>query len=271
MPVPAVTAVALLAAPQREMALLTAPEPQPAALAPEPEGPTLPFAPMQNYTPATSRSIQPVRPRAQILSSDTGPRITLPGPTLPPELTHLKNANVVTVLGEQTAKRVKEAVASKPAKSGGARGWFVTGLVMSGLLAAALAVIFYPALHTTADAKASPTPAAAATVAAPTGAVSPLSKLIEVTGFRIVVGEDKKSEVQYLVVNHSAADISDANIFVTLRNIKPGQPPVCRFSFKVPSLAPFESKEMSSPVEKTTRAVTLPDWQDMRADVQISQ
>jgi hypothetical protein len=231
--------------------------------------PTLPLAPMQNYTPATSRSIQPVPPRAQILAADSGPRITLPGPTLPPELTRLQDANVVTVMGEQTAQRAKEAVA--PQKSG-ARGWLVTGLVTCGLLAAALAVLFYPQLHITASAnpKPAPTPAVAATVPAPTGPVSPLGKLIEVTGFRIVVDADKKSEVQYLVVNHSDADISDVNIFITLRSVKTGQPPVCRFSFKVPSLAPFESKEMSSPIEKT-RTVSLPDWQDLRADVQISQ
>ena len=115
------TAVALLAPPELEQAPAIAPEPvgfhelRPAALAPEPqptaepepvalaepqappialapepqpeaEGPTLPFAPMQDYTPATSRSIQPVPPPQQILSADSGPRITLPGPTLPPEL-----------------------------------------------------------------------------------------------------------------------------------------------------------------------------------------
>ena len=139
------------------------------------------------------------------------------------------------------------------------------------LLAAALGVVYYPLLHTIVDAKTAPTPAVAAPASASTAPLSPLAKFIEVTGYRIVIDENKKSEVQYLVVNHSSADISDANIFITLHSVKPGQPPVCRFSFKVPSLAPFESKEMSSPIEKTTRAVSLPDWQDLRADVQISQ
>ena len=113
----------------------------------------------------------------------------------------------------------------------------------------------------------------------PTGGNSPLAKFVEVTGFRIVTSSPeagkkdavKKSEVQYLVVNHSDADISDANVFVTLRGVKPGLPPLCRFSFKVPSLGPFESKEMSSPIGNVTHAVALPDWQDIRAEVQISQ
>jgi len=284
-----VTPTALLDPPRYEMALLTPPEPvslvrsQPFELAPEPqeeaeleapasvpqpEGPTLPLAPMQKYTPATSRSIQPVPPRAQILSADSGPRITLPGPTLPPALTRLQDANVVTLVGEPTAQRAKEAIT--PKKSAGGPSWLVSIGVMMLLLAAGLGVVFYLLPHTVADAKPGPTPAQAASTTAPAGPSSPLAKFIEVTGFRVVVDENKKSEVQYLVVNHSAADISNANIFITLRSVKPGQPPLCRFSFKVPSLAPFESKEMSSPIEKTTRGITLPDWQDLRADVQIN-
>jgi hypothetical protein len=257
------------------------PEPpqEPAALAPEPEpeGPTLPFAPMQNYTPATSRSILPVPPRPQILAADAGPRITLPGPTLPPELTRLQDANVLTVIGENTAQRTKEAI--PPPKNAGAPGWLVSAFVMLLLLAAGLGVVFYLLPHTAADAKPAPTPAVAATSPVPTGGTSPLAKFIEVTGFRIVASSPdatkkdaaKKSEVQYLVINHSDADISDANVFVTLRSAKPGLAPLCRFSFKVPSLGPFESKEMSSPIGNPTRAVSLPDWQEIRAEVQISQ
>jgi hypothetical protein len=291
--VEASTAVALLVPPEPEKTLLLEPvalapvaqpvvEPEPApqshpeALAAqpllEPDGPTLPYAPMQDYRPATSRSIMPVPPRQQILSADSGPRITLPGPTLPPELTRLQDANVVTVIGEQTAQRTKEAI---PPKGGSAPGWLVSALVMIVLLAAGLAVVYFLLLpRTVADAKPAPTVAPAATGPAPTGGNSPLAKFVEVTGFRIVTNSGdaaKKSEVQYLVVNHSDADISDANVFITLRSAKPGQAPLCRFSFKIPSLGPFEAKEMSSPIEKSARGVSLPDWQDVRADVQISQ
>jgi hypothetical protein len=266
-----------------EPVALAEPQAQPVALAPEaqpvpePEGPTLPFAPMQDYTPATSRSIQPVPPRAQILSAEPGPRITLPGPTLPPELTRLQDANVLTVMGENTAQRTKEAI--PPPKSAGAPGWVVSGLVMLLLLAVGLGIVFYMLQHNVADAKPAPTPAVAATAPAPTGGNSPLAKFVEVTGFRIVTSSPdpakkdapKKSEVQYLVVNHSDADISDANVFVTLRGVKPGLPPLCRFSFKVPSLGPFESKEMSSPIGNATRSISLPDWQEIRAEVQIGQ
>jgi hypothetical protein len=288
----AVAAVALLAPPEPEKTLILepvalppaplpaiepVPQPQPVALAAGPqtesEWPALPFAPMQDYTPATSRSIMPVPPPQQILAADSGPRITLPGPALPPELTRLQDANVVTVIGEQTAQRTKDALPS--AKRGGAPGWLVSTLVMIVLLAAGLAVVYFLLLpHTVADAKPAPMPAPAATGPAPTGGTSPLAKFVEVTGFRIITSSadaSKKAEVQYLVVNHSDADISDANVFITLRSAKPGQAPLCRFSFKIPSLGPFEAKEMSSPIEKSPRALSLPDWQDVRADVQISQ
>jgi hypothetical protein len=247
------------------VSLATPPQPEPApAPKPEPEALLLPLAPMQNYQAATKKSILPVPPRPQILAADSGPRITLPGPTLPPELTRLQDANVVTVIGEKTETRAKEALG--PAPRSGAPGWLVTIGVMVVLLAAGLTVVSYLLPHNVADAKPAPTPAVAATTPAPSGPVSPLSKFIEVSGFRIL-----KSEVQYTVVNHSDADISDVNVFVTLRSVKPGQPPVCRFSFKVPALGPFESKEMSSPIEKSTKPVALPDWQDLRADIQISQ
>ncbi len=257
-----------------EQAALAEPQVQPAALAPEsptqPEGPTLPFAPMQDYTPATARSIMPVPPPPQILVADAGPRITLPGPTLPPELTRLQDANVVSMIGEDTAQRTKEAIPAS--KNAGGPGWLVSVLVMLLLLAAGLGIVFYLLPHTAADTKPAPTPAVPATTNAPvTGGSSPLAKFVEVTGFRIVTAADKKSEVQYLIVNHSDADISGGNVFVTLRSIKPGQAPVCRFSFKVPTLGPFESKEMSSPIGSSTRAVSLPDWQEIRAEVQISQ
>ena len=74
-------------------------------------------------------------------------------------------------------------------------------------------------------------------------------------------------------MNHSAADLSDMTVYVTLRNAnaKPGQPPMCRFSFRAPGLGPFESKEMTSSIEKLSRSITLPEWQDLRPEVQIAQ
>ena len=210
--------------------------------------------------------MQPAPPRAGILRPDSGPRITLPGPALPPQLASLQNARVVTELG------------NSPRSSRRLPGWLISGLLMLGIPMAggALLLYFQPLQHSSAEAKAQtaampepPPPAAAEPVAASHS----LADFVEVTGFRIVVDFNKKSEIHYLVVNHSNADLSDMTLYVTVRtaSAKPGQPPVCRFSFRAPGLGPFESKEMTSSIEKVSRTVTLPEWQDLRAEVQIGQ
>jgi hypothetical protein len=274
--VPALAPPLAIEAPQAAIALLAPPlaaaavEPAtPPLESPAPEisapGPVLAMAPLRDYFPRAGRAIRPALPKTRILAADSGPRITLPGPALPPALLSLKDARVVTVLGE-TAQRSKRGVP----------GWLVSLFVTSVLLVSGLTILFYLLPHSTADAKP-----AAPTAAAPTAAAAPIAQTpshsltsnVEVTGFRIVVDFNKKSEIHYIVVNHSAANLSDVNIFVTLRsaNTISGQPPIGRFSFKSPDLAPFEAKEMISSIEKLSRSTTLPDWQDLRAEVQIAQ
>jgi hypothetical protein len=197
-------------------------------------------------------------PPPQILTPDSGPRITLPGPTLPPELNSLQDAGVVTVLGDQVRPKRRKLP-----------GWLISLMLMLGIPIAGAALLFYlqPLQHSSADAKS-----AGPEVPVIQSTSHPLAQFIEVTGFRIVVDFNKKSEIHYLVVNHSSADLSDVTVYVTLRsaNPKPGQPPLCRFNFRAPSLGPFESKELTSTIEKLNRSVTLPEWQDLRSDVQIA-
>jgi len=50
---------------------------------------------------------------------------------------------------------------------------------------------------------------------------------------------------------------------------KSGQPPIAKLTFRSPALAAFEAKEMFSSIERTTTPVDLPDWQDLRADVDV--
>jgi hypothetical protein len=158
----------------------------------------------------------------------------------------------------------------------GLPGWIVSFLVMTILLGTAVGVIFYtmPGMLASPRPAAETAPAAAAVVAAPPApAVYPLVKNVEVTGFRFLVDNTKKPEIHYLVVNHSNTKLAGMTIFVTLHagNAKPGQPPLSRFSFPAPNLPPYESKEMSSPIENVTRPVNLPEWQDLRAEVEIGQ
>src|SRR6185295_14834060 len=154
---------------------------------------------------------------------DTSPRITLPGPTLPPGLEHLQGAGL-TVSTAATSKGKAKA-----------SSWLVSVTVMLVLLFIGVTAVSSLTPHSAADTKpASPViaePAPADSIPAPS---HPLAKSIEVTGFRIVVDPSRKSEIHYLLVNHSATPLDDVTIFVTLRGAsgKAGQPPLCRFSFR---------------------------------------
>jgi len=41
--------------------------------------------------------------------------------------------------------------------------------------------------------------------------------------------------------------------------------------FAAPNLGAYESKEMSSAIERVNHPTHLPDWRDVRADVEIGQ
>lgn len=223
-----------------------------------PSGSWLRLAPLQDYSAAATRGMHPAVPLPKILMPDSGPRMTLPGPLLPPELQRRKDLRVVTMIG----RRKRTALP----------GWLVSVLVMFALLGAGVLAALYllPASHSTADAK---TPAPDPETPAVVEPSHPLAEYVEVTGFRFIMDLNKKSEVHYLVVNHSPAELTDMTVYVTVKaaNAKPGQPPLCRFSFRSPGLGPFESKEMISSIEKLSRPVALPDWHDLRAEVELSQ
>ena len=204
--------------------------------------------------------MRPKVPPASILSPDSGPRVTVAGPKLTAPLQSLGAAGLGPLVQVATSRG-----------QSGVRGWLVSGMVMLLLLLFGAVLVVYVAPHSSADAKSLPADAPATPVAKEDA--HPLARFVEVTGFRIVVDYNRKSEIHYLLVNHSATELNDLTVLVTLstRTAKPGQPPLARFSFRANGIAPFESKEMVSPIEKPARTVALPEWQDLRAEVQIGQ
>jgi len=229
------------------------------------------------YSPLANRPLRPVAPNRRVARTDCVPRITLPGPMLSTRLAHFRDPELVPSF---TAKhRVMKL---------GSNGWLVTALVTLLLVAVGIAGISYLMPHPAAEvkppaktvAKAEPEKQAAVpesnVVSEPppvSSGSSPLARSVEVTGFRIVMNPTKKSEIQYLVVNHSPSRFTGVTVFVTLRsaNAKPGQPPLCRFSFAAPNLGPFEAKEMTSSIEKMNRPISLPEWQDLRAELEVAE
>jgi len=188
--------------------------------------------------------------------------MTLPGPMLAPSLVSFLDRELTPIFLEQRAFRKRFS-------------WGGLALVLLAGTALGVALTGYLSNLPRPDARAAVEGERVAASAAPlpvTGS-NPLSKSIEVTGFRIVVDSSRKTEVHYLVVNHSPLRFSDATIYVSLiaADARPGQPPIYRFSFAAPNLGPFEAKEMVSAVDKANRAGDLPEWQDLRAEIEIGR
>ena len=99
-----------------------------------------------------------------------------------------------------------------------------------------------------------------------------LLEYLEVTGLRLVEDKSKKSEVVFLVVNHSTAPLTDLSGTVTLRpsTAKRGDEIVGIFAFEHVSLGPLESRELRAPLKTTLRPYELPDWEFLRTEISIS-
>ena len=221
------------------------------------------YAWLIDYTVAASRAMRAAAGSLHAMQPDTVARITLPGPALPSELLSLSQAGLSAIPG----------FPRRQASATGLPGWLVSLSVMGLLLFGGVGLLSYFVPNLLSNSVASADPSGDARITEVHPSTYPLAKFVEVTGFRFVVDLNRRSEIHYLVVNHSAAQLNGVNVFVTLRQggAKSGQPPLCRFSFHAPEMAPFESKEMTSSIDKLTRTVALPDWQELRAEVEIGQ
>jgi hypothetical protein len=150
----------------------------------------------------------------------------------------------------------------------------VFALAFGGLVLGAYYAVQYfkkePAATAQNEAPVLENPPAASSTAA--GRTNPLWKQIEVVGLRLTQNKAKKTEVRFVVVNHSGAEIQDLAMKVNLqaRTSKKDEEPVGSFSFKLPLLGPYESKEMSSIVDTKLKVYELPDWQNLQEQLQIT-
>jgi hypothetical protein len=100
----------------------------------------------------------------------------------------------------------------------------------------------------------------------------PLAKYLELSGYRVSETSPGKLSVKFVVVNHSEADIGDLTLKVKLVTTasKPEDPPITEFEAKVPALGPQEIKDVSATAATKLRIYELPDWQFIRAEVEIT-
>lgn len=119
--------------------------------------------------------------------------------------------------------------------------------------------------------QAAATPTASVPAKAP-AAPNPLQKYVEVSGIRFVETPQHETEARFVVVNHSAADITDlaGTVGIWGRTAKAEEEAAGSFGFKMPSLKPFESKEAVAPLVTKLKPYELPDWQNISTQVRIT-
>lgn len=146
-------------------------------------------------------------------------------------------------------------------------GWLVALLVAVGLTALGGGAYYWLlASKRSANQAAAPERTPEATAATTSG--NRLSKYIEATGFRVTEDERKRLNVRFLIVNHSPADIGDLAGRVYLKTTEGKS--IADFDFKTTRLGPYESIEFTVVVSTTLRAYEIPDWQFLRADLEIT-
>jgi hypothetical protein len=112
------------------------------------------------------------------------------------------------------------------------------------------------------------------TASAPTAPVfeqHPFARFVEVTGLRVVADLNHRSQVQYIVVNHSATQLSAMSIRIAVRSSADptGSAPLFTVSTVIPSLGPHQSKEIRTDLDSQLRTSSIPDWEYLRTDVHI--
>jgi len=108
------------------------------------------------------------------------------------------------------------------------------------------------------------------TAAKPGAKENPVQKYIEVTGVRFA-GSSKGPVVTFVVINHSDSDLVGlaGNVKVWGLTQKAEEDPVGTFAFQT-SMPAQSSKELSLPFTTKLKLMELPDWQNVKVNVQIT-
>jgi hypothetical protein len=221
-----------------------------------------PAPPATQWKRARRPSIPCVRPGDPNSSSLSAGPITsaLAGPCLPVDLRTL------------TEKTSSKSVRSK--KRGKIPAWPISVLVATGLILGAGSLMQYLASRDAAVSSATqrPVQGTASNSVAAAADPHPFARFVEVTGLRVNADLNRKSQLQYLVVNHSSARLSDVVLKIAVRSTadSSGAPPLFSLTVVVPSLAAYQSKEIKSDLDAGLRSTPIPDWENLRADVQVS-
>ena len=179
------------------------------------------LASLTHYNPLDGHPLRPSQPLRNVRKTDCGPRLTLAGPTLPPALLRFEDRvfNPIPATSWKPRKRFLP-------------GWAMTASIACTVLVAGINGVFSGSRPATPPppAQVEAAPSEAVPPPPPPNTASPLAKAIEVTGLRIEMSPEKKSEIRYLVVNHTANELGGLTVYVTLHggHAPAGQPALGR-------------------------------------------
>ncbi|HEX5229104.1 MAG TPA: hypothetical protein VFW44_15410 [Bryobacteraceae bacterium] len=234
---------------QPGIALLTAPGE--VIVAPAPPGTEFLQSDKLKFIPTEPES----RGRAFAVAGPQAP--TLAGPSLPPQLLHLEH-------------RPARFRARRKQWSLWPLSLIVITVVILGIVSAAQYFTQDRDSHTASAAAPVLTVKPAATAKTPVIEEHPAARSVEVAGIRIVTGPNKKPQLQFLAINHSASEITGLNIHISVRSVD-SDTPLLTTSTLVNALAANQSKEIRAEINTPIQTSQIPDWQSLRTEVLIGR
>jgi len=223
---------------------------------------TAPAPPARQWLRAQKPKLTPVAPQnAGLAALAAGPRTpTLAGPSLPHQLLNLDLRN--------SSLRRKRSPS-----------WPISLLLAIVLILGVVAVLQYvtqdrdTTAASTAASTAAPVPA---TKAAPAplrvAQEHPSARSVEVAGVRIVTGPNKRPQLEYVAINHSASEITGLSIRIAVRSVEALEDaPLFSVSNAIPSLGPNQSKEIRTELDPSIQPSSIPDWHSLRTEVLIAR
>jgi hypothetical protein len=78
---------------------------------------------------------------------------------------------------------------------------------------------------------------------------------------------DGQAKIGYVVVNHSPADLPDLKAQITL---SAGGKAMFEFPVVIPSIGPYDSKDLTASVRTRLKPYELPDWQAVKPSLRIT-
>ncbi len=214
---------------------------------------TAPAPPVFDWLRRPRQSLQPLPPppAEHLVRRSAQPQpLTLAGPCLAPEL-----RNLAELQGPGRSRKPRAFP-----------GWVAS--LMGATLLVLLAVTSLQYLSSQNDAKAT-TPTGQRTAAAPN--TEALDKSVEISGLRLATTWTGKQQVRFLIVNHSAQDLSGVTLQVVVRSSDagPSSAPILVIHAPLRSLGPYQSQEIKTALDSDIPASALSDWQSLRTDVQV--